>query len=111
MEALNGPAHQAEVRSGREHVAVVSPDIALAGLVCGHQMDRVGGPYEEVGRGGNDQGTGSPQQSFVNWNELPQAVLDVLVEARGKFVRVTRGYRAFAQTAMNYAVELSESPK
>ena len=91
-------------------MAVVSPDITLSGLVCGHQVDRVGGAYEEIGRSGNDQGTGSPEQSFVNRNELPQALLHVLVEARGKFVRVTGGYRAFTQTAMNYAVELSQSP-
>jgi hypothetical protein len=84
---LNRPAHQTEVRSAREHVPVISPDIAFSSLMCGHQVHRVGGAQEEIGRRGNDQGTGSPQQGFVDWNELPQALLNVLVEAGGQ-----RGY-------------------
>src|ERR1019366_3547241 len=107
---LNRPARQAEVRGGREHVAVVSPHVAFSGLLSGRQVHRVGGSYEEIGRSGNDQGTGSPQQSLVNGNELPQALLYMLVEAGGKFVRVTGRQRAFAQAAMDYRVELGQSP-
>ena len=103
--ALNRPARQAEVSGGREHVAVVSPHLAFSGFVCGQKVHRVGGAYEEIGRRGNDQGAGSPQQSLVNRDELPQAIFYMLVETGGKFERVTPGQRAFAQATMNYAVE------
>jgi len=38
-------------------------------------MHRVGGTYEEIAGSGNHQGTGSPQQSFVDGNEIPQTLL------------------------------------
>ena len=91
-------------------MAVVSPHIAFSGLVCGRKVHRVGGAYEEIGRRGNDQGAGSPQQSLVNGNELPQTILYMLVETGGKFERVNGGQRAFAQAAMNYPVELGQGP-
>jgi hypothetical protein len=42
----------------------------------------------------------------MNGNELPQALLYVLVEERGQFVRFTGRQHPFAQTAMNYPVIL-----
>ena len=51
-------------------------------------MHCVGGAYEEIAGSGNHQGAGPAQQSFVDGNQVPQAVLYVLGEARGQIARV-----------------------
>jgi len=79
-------------------------------LLCGGQMHRIGRAYEEAGRCGKDQGAGSPQQSFRNWYELPQALLHMLVETGGQCAGVKGRQRSFAQAAMNYPVELGQCP-
>ena len=73
-------------------------------------MHRIGRAYEEAGRCGKDQGAGSPQQSFRNWYELPQALLHMLVETGGQCAGVKGRQRSFAQAAMNYPVELGQCP-
>ena len=106
----NRPAHRTEVGSTREHVAIVGPYIAFSGLECRRQMHRVGCAYEQIEWSGHDQGTGPPQQSFVNGNELPQTFLHMFEEAGRKFRGVAWRQRALAQTTVDYPMELSQSP-
>jgi hypothetical protein len=69
-------------------VAIVGPHRVLADFVRGRKVDCVGGAYEEIAGTGNHQRTGSPQQSFVEGNEVPQSVPYVIGEARGEFAHI-----------------------
>ena len=57
----------------------------FTGLACSHEVHCLGGAYEEIGWCGEDQGTGSAKQGFVDPNAIPQALLHGLVEVQGKF--------------------------
>ncbi len=66
-------------------MAVIGPHIALSDLVCGGEVYRIGGTYEQIAGSGNHQSAGSPQQSFVDGNQNPQTLFYVVGEAGGKY--------------------------
>ena len=109
-KVLNGLACQAEVGRGREHVAVIRPHSAFSEFLRCRQMDCIRGAYEEITGSGNHQRTGSPQQRFVDRNEVPQSVIYVLGEAQGQFARSTTCRRAFTHAAMQDGMELGQGP-
>ena len=81
-------ACEAEVGGRREHVAIIGPHGTFSDFAGRSKMNRVGGAYEEIAGTGNHPGTGSPQQSFRDGNEVPQSVPDVLGKARGQLAPI-----------------------
>lgn len=110
-DSLDGAALEAEPGGGLEHVAVAGPDFAFSDFVGGGEVNGVGGAYEEIGRSGDDQCACSPQQSFGDGNQVPETRFDVFGEAGGYVARVGGRQEAFAQAAVDYAVELRHRPE
>ena len=89
-------------------MAVIGPHVALPDFVRRRKMHGVGGTNEEIAGSGNHRRAGPPQQGFVDWNEVPQPVLDMPGKARGQIARITGRGGALAQAAMKYGMEFSE---
>jgi hypothetical protein len=65
-------------------MTVIGPHIAFSDFVRRRKVHRIGGPDEEIVRSRNHQSARSPQQSFVDGDEVPQTLFDVVGEARGQ---------------------------
>lgn len=87
-KSLDGLACYAEVGGRREHVAIIGPHSAFSDFVCRREVHCVGGAYKENAGTGNHQGTGPPQQSFRDGNQVPQSVPNVLGKAHGQFAPI-----------------------
>jgi hypothetical protein len=51
-------------------------------------MYRISGANEEISGSGNNQRTRSPQQSFVDWNEVPQTFRCMRGKPRGQIAGI-----------------------
>ena len=69
-------------------MAVIGPYFALTSLLGGRKVYGVGSSNEEFGRSRQHQYTGSPQDAFVDRNEFPESILNMLRKARSKIAGI-----------------------
>ena len=101
-------AGDAEIRSGGQKVAVISPDLGLSLIHGGSEVDGVSRAQKDTGWKTAYQEADSSQQPLGNRYECPNTGVDVFQEYPEKFVRLSCTENAFAHVAVKNAGHLRD---